>query len=217
MHMNGHELTMGAVGFIRAVSDFIFVEDAPVPSDVILIPGNSSPVHALQAAELYHQGMAKFLLPSGRYTKVVGHFAGVDPAWRDRYAGDYETEWAYLRTVLLDAGVPEGAILREDQATYTWENAQLSRRVTDGMGLMVRRAILCCRSYHARRALLYYQAAFPEAEILVCPASVPGFNREDWYLMAEGRAMILGEVRRLGDQVNEVFDMMLEQNPLWDR
>ena len=118
---------------------------------------------------------------------------------------------------LLDAGVPDAAILREDRATYTWENAQLSRGVTDDMGLTVQRAILCCRSYHARRALLYYQAAFPEAEIRVCPASVPGFNREDWYLTAEGRAMILGEVRRLGDQVNEVFDMMLEQIPLWDR
>ena len=217
MRMQEHELTMGAEGFVRAVSGFVFVEDTPVPSDVILIPGNSSPVHALRAAELYHQGMAKYLLPSGRFTKVVGHFAGVDPAWRDRYIGGYETEWAYLRAVLLEQGVPEGAILREDQATYTWENAQLSRQVTDEMGLTVRRAILCCRSYHARRALLYYQAAFPEAEIRVCPASVPGFNREDWFLTAEGRAMILGEVRRLGDQVNEVFAMMLEQIPLRDR
>ena len=217
MHMQGHELTMGAEGFVRAVSDFVFVEDAPAASDVILIPGNSSPVHALRAAELYHQGMARYLLPSGRYTKVVGLFAGVDPAWREKYPGDYETEWAYLRAVLVDAGVPDAAILREDQATYTWENAQLSRKVTDAMGLTVRRAILCCRSYHARRALLYYQAAFPETEIRVCAASVPGFNREDWYLTAEGRAMILGEVRRLGDQVNEVFAMMLEQIPLRDR
>ena len=217
MHMQGHDLTMGAEGFVRAVSDFVFVEDAPAASDVILIPGNSSPVHALRAAELYHQGMARYLLPSGRYTKVVGHFAGVDPAWREKYPGDYETEWAYLRAVLVDAGVPDAAILREDQATYTWENAQLSRKVTDAMGLTVRRAILCCRSYHARRALLYYQAAFPETEIRVCAASVPGFNREDWYLTAEGRAMILGEVRRLGDQVKEVFAMMLEQIPLGDR
>lgn len=217
MHMQGHDLTMGAEGFVRAVSDFVFVEDAPAASDVILIPGNSSPVHALRAAELYHQGMARYLLPSGRYTKVVGNFAGVDPAWREKYPGNYETEWAYLRAVLADAGVPDAAILREDQATYTWENAQLSRKVTDAMGLTVRRAILCCRSYHARRALLYYQAAFPETEIRVCAASVPGFNREDWYLTAEGRAMILGEVRRLGDQVKEVFAMMLEQIPLGDR
>ncbi|MGN1019353.1 MAG: YdcF family protein [Aristaeellaceae bacterium] len=211
--MDGHELTMGAEGFVRAVSDFVFVEDAPMPSDVILIPGNSSPVHALRAAELYHQGMAAYLLPSGRFSKVTGHFAGVDPAWRERYAGDYGTEWAYLRAVLAEAGVPDDAILREDQATYTWENAQLSRRATDAARLTVRRAILCCRSYHARRALLYYQAAFPETEILVCPASVPGFNRDDWFLTEEGRAMILGEVRRLGDQVNEVFAMMLQQRP----
>ena len=210
-------LTLGAAGFVQAVSDFVFVADAPAPVDVILVPGNANPVHALHAAELYHQGLSRYVLPSGRYSKLVGHFAGVDPDWQEAYPGDYETEWAYLRAVLLGAGVPETAILREDQATYTWENAQFSRRVTDGMGMTVRRAMLCCRSYHARRALLYYQAAFPDTEFLVCPASVPGFNRDDWYRTAQGRAMILGEVRRLGSQINEVFDMMLEQIPQQQR
>ncbi|MGN0778938.1 MAG: YdcF family protein [Aristaeellaceae bacterium] len=210
-------LTLGAAGFVQAVSDFVFVADAPAPVDVIFVPGNANPVHALHAAELYHQGWSRYVLPSGRYSKLVGHFAGVDPDWQEAYSGDYETEWAYLRAVLLGAGVPETAILREDQATYTWENAQFSRRVTDGMGMTVRRAMLCCRSYHARRALLYYQAAFPDTEFLVCPASVPGFDRDDWYRTAQGRAMILGEVRRLGSQINEVFDMMLEQIPQQQR
>lgn len=211
--MDKHDLTLGAAGFVRAVSEFIFVEDAPQKAEVIFIPGNASPEHALKAAELYQQGYAPYVLPSGRYSKVVGHFGGVDPAWRHVYAKDYETEWHYLQDVLLRAGVPDQAILREDQATYTWENAQYSRQVTDGLGLTVSRAILCCRSLHARRALLYYQAAYPDAEILVCPASVPGFNRDDWYLTAGGRDAILGEVRRMGDQVNEVFAMMMEQIP----
>ncbi len=211
--MGRRELTMGAETFIRAVSDFIFVKDEPAPADVIFIPGNSSPEHALHAAALYHQGYAPYLLPSGRYSKVVGHFAGVAPAWQHVYSGDYETEWAYLRDVLLRAGVPDQAILKEDQATYTWDNAVQSRKVTDRMGLQVQRAILCCRCMHARRALMYYQAAYPEAQILTCPVDIPGFSRSDWYLTREGQDAILGEVRRLGDQVNEVFAMMLEQKP----
>lgn len=204
-----NKLTLGAETFIRAVSDFIFVEDAPQRSDVIFIPGASHPEHALRAAELYHQGMAPYLLPSGRYSVTLGRFKGVPEAFRGDYPDDYETEWAYLRTVLLKAGVPDSAILREDQATYTWENAQRSRAVTDAMGLQVRRAILCCRAFHARRAMMYYHAAFPQADILVCPAHTPGESREDWFTNEKGRRRVLGEVSRLGNQVNEVFEMMV--------
>lgn len=206
-------ITPGAAGFIRAVSDFVFVEHAPAPADVIFIPGAAFPEHALRAAELYHMGMAPYVLPSGRFAKPVGHFAGVAEPFQADYPDAYETEWAFLRAVLLGAGVPDTAILREDQATYTWDNAQRSRQVTDELGLTVRRAILCCRAFHARRALLYYQAAFPEAEFLVCPAHVPGLNRDDWFLTPEGRERILGEVQRLGGQINDVFAMMLTQHP----
>lgn len=205
-----NKLTRGAETFIRAMTDFIFVEDAPQKSDVIFIPGASHPEHALRAAELYHQGMAEYVLPSGRYSVTLGHFKGVPEAFRQDYPDEYETEWAYLRAVLLKAGVPEEAVLREDRATYTWENAQYSRRVCDAMGLEVRRAILCCRAFHARRALMYYHAAFPETEILVCPAGVPGESREDWFTNEKGRRRVMGEVSRLGGQVSEVFEMMLK-------
>ena len=34
------KLTMGAEGFIRAVTEFVFVEDKPEKADVIFIPGS---------------------------------------------------------------------------------------------------------------------------------------------------------------------------------
>lgn len=194
-----------AAAFVRAVTDFIFVEDDPAPAEVILVPGSAYPEHVLHAASLYRAGYAPWVLPSGRYSITTGRFAGVPEAFLGRFGGNYDTEWAYMRAVLTAEGVPESAVLREDQATYTWENAQFSRRVTDARGIRVRRALLCCRAWHARRALLYYQAAFPEAEILVCPAHVAGESREDWFRTPAGRERILGEVSRCGSQVGQVL------------
>ena len=108
-------------------------------------------------------------------------------------------------------GVPEAAILREDQATYTWENALRSREVLASAGVKADTAILCCHAFHARRALLYYQAAMPQTRFIVCPTATPGYTREDWYLTPKGRDRVLGEVARLGSQVRDVFDMMLEE------
>ena len=95
----------------------------------------------------------------------------------------YETEWEYLASVLTAAGVPREAILKEDQATYTYENAIFSRRTAEAMGLSIKKAILCCQAFHARRCFLYYQEQFPQTEILVCPTvtrafpEIPGIRR----------------------------------------
>lgn len=190
----------GTLRFIRAAGDFVFAEDVPRPSDVIFVPGSGHTEHVLLAAELYRAGYAPYVLPSGLHNASQTRFEA-DPA--------YSSEWAWMRALLLSQGVPDSAILHEDQATYTWENAQYSRRVTDAVGLRVDRAILCCRSFHARRALLYYQAAFPETQLLAVPAHVPGLDKADWHLTAEGRSTVLGEIRRLGDQINEVFENMM--------
>ncbi len=204
-------ITPGAERFIRAVTDFIFVEDAPEQADVIFVPGSRKIENALRAAELYHAGYAPYVMPSGRYATAYGKFLGVPEKYRADYPEEYETEWAFLRAVLRRQGVPDSAILREDRATYTWENAQFSHQALAAQGIPVRRAILCCHSFHARRALLYYQAAMPQVAFLVCPCATPGYGRDEWYRTEKGRSRILGEVARLGSQVNGVFDMMLEE------
>ncbi|MBQ8200580.1 MAG: YdcF family protein [Clostridia bacterium] len=208
---------MGAERYIRAVTDFVFVEDAPEKADVIFVPGSRKTAHAIHAAELYHAGYAPCIMPSGRYATTRGRFIGVPEQYREEYPDEYETEWAFLRAVLMKHGVPESAILREDQATYTWENALYSRDVLERLGIRAEKAILCCHAFHARRALLYYQAAMPDVRFIVCPQASPGYSRHDWFRTEKGRARVLGEVQRLGSQVNEVFAMMLEQNPVQDR
>ena len=209
--------TEGTERFLRAVTDFIFVQDPPEKADIILIPGSRKIEHAVRAAELYRAGYAPFVLPSGRYATTYGCFRGVPERYQADYPDAYETEWAFLRAVLMRHGVPEDAILREDQATYTWENALRTREVIAQAGLTINTAILCCHAFHARRALMYYQAAMPQVRMVVCPAQTPGLTREDWFLTPKGRDRVMGEVARLGSQVREVFEMMLEDSGLTKR
>lgn len=154
---------------------------------------------AEKAASLYREGYAPYILPSGRYSITLGKFAGVQSK-KEIYGGDYETEWEFLKNVLLKNGVPEEAILREDQATFTYENAIFSRQVTDLHKIQVKKAILCCKTYHARRSLMYYQLLYPETVIMVCPACPDGITRENWRETETGVEAVTGEIDRIVKQ-----------------
>lgn len=185
--------------FYDCITDFIFVEDEPQRSDIIFVPGGNYPQTARRAAALYHEGYAPYILPSGKYSILKGKFeAGED-------AQKYSTEWAYLRAVLLGEGVPDDVVLREDEATYTYENAIFSRKRTEALGIPVRRAILCCQAFHARRSLMYYQEQFPETEIFVCPVVTKGISRDTWHEMPQGIDTVLGELERCGGQFHEIL------------
>ena len=185
--------------FFDAVTKLVFVSGAPEKADAVFIPGSSHPEPVRLAARIYRAGYTPVIIPSGRF--------GIQ---RDGFGiPGYDTEADWMCDVLRREGVPDSAILPEKNATFTWENARFSRRLCDENGLMIRRGLLCCRPFHARRALLYYQAAFPEAEWSACAASEEGVNAEDWFLSPEGRSRVLGELRRLGDQINEQLEALI--------
>lgn len=182
--------------FLKQAEAFVFAEKKPHRSDIIFVPGNGYPQMAEQAADLYKKGYAPFVLPSGRYSIVDKKFSGV-LARAECYKGEYETEWEFLRDVLIRNGVPEDGILREDKATFTYENAKYSRQVTDTMGLEVKHAILCCKTYHARRSLMYYQLLYPETEFFVVPVDADGITKENWRTTEKGVEAVTGEIQRI--------------------
>ena len=181
--------------FIRDITDFIFVEHEPEKADIIFIPGGDQGAIAVKAAELYREGYAPWILPSGCFSKPVGHCT----------IPGYETEWEFLRDILIDQGVPAVAVLEERQATYTYENAIFSRRVTDALGLCIERAILCPQACHARRALLYYEILYPDTEFVVCPTVTRGIGRDNWFLEDGKIDVVLGEMERCGSQFHEIL------------
>ncbi len=167
----------------NCITDFIFIETEVASADVILVPGANHPQLMEKAATLYKQGLAPYILPSGGYKPHVG-----------------ATEWEYLRSIGIENGVPEEAIIREDEAQHTLENAQFSLKVLNKVGIHPNKVIIVCKAGHSRRALLCYQAEFPkETEFLVSPVvDRYGITKENWFLSEVGISRIMTEVQKIG-------------------
>ena len=183
---------------IHDISEFIFMKDAPQKSDVIFIPGTSQSAITEKAAELYRAGFAKYVIPTGAYSGKRGKFAA-EKIDNPRYAVGYATDFAYCRYILTENGVPEEAILREDRSTNTGENAEFTAILLQKMELTVSRAILCCQSFHARRAFMSYAKHFPDTEILVVPTDTQGIRKEDWFLQEKSYRRVMSELYKCGE------------------
>ena len=197
---------------IDDISDFIFLQDEMQKADIIFIPGGSHPELGEYAAELWKQGFASLVMPSGGVSVKTGKFNGVKSK-KELYDKDYKTDCEFLADVLIKNGVPENSIIWEDKSGYTKENAAFSRTIADKNNLHITKAILCCKSFHARRSLMCYQLAFPDTEFFVYP--VPYYqdnmliSKENWYKTEAGIKRVLGELQRCGNQFN---DEILELN-----
>lgn len=190
--------------YVQEITDFIFVRHAPRKADIAFLPGSAYAQTAIEGARMYREGYVPLLLPSGRFSITLGRFPGPQSHAAD-YPGQYESEWAFYRDVLMRSGVPERAILKEDRATYTYENAIYSRAVTDALGLTIRTAMIVCKEQHARRALMYYETLYPQTDFIVCPVCAEGITRENWTRTEEGIDAVLDELARCGGQFHAIL------------
>lgn len=83
------------MSFVDAYTDFIFIEDQPEQADMIFLPGSAEGALPVRAAQLWKEGYAPLVLPSGKYSKLTGYFTG---------HGNYETEWDYFHEILQKGG-----------------------------------------------------------------------------------------------------------------
>lgn len=180
------QLALSGVGApLQAVTDFVFVPDCIFRADVILIAGGSRPELAWRATELFKAGAGRFVLPSGGPNKRIP---------------EYPSEWAFLREILIERGVPEHTILREDRATHTFDNAHFSWAALQSHLPGATSAILVTKAHHSRRALLTYQSVFPP-EFVFGVATIRDerdIGPENWTETAEGRSLVMAEVEKIG-------------------
>jgi uncharacterized SAM-binding protein YcdF (DUF218 family) len=183
---------------INDITNYIFMDDTPQKSDIILIPGSSKWQITEKAAELYRAGFAPLILPSGRYSSSLGRFANENVPI-GRYKSDFTTDFEYCRHILLANGVHDSAIICEDRATNTMENAMYSAEVVKLLNLKLERAIICCQSFHARRAFISYACYFKGVELLMIPSDTQGITSSNWYKSESTFKKTLREMEKCGE------------------
>ncbi len=195
---------------VEDITNFIFVEDKPEKADIIFIPGSSNYMLAETAAKLYHEGFADKIMPSGKYFYQIGRFLN-EKIKEERYKGNYATECEFLSEVLIKNGVADTDILREENATNTYENSYFSKKLTERAGISVKRAIICPQAFHARRALMTYSHAFPDTEFFVIPSNTQGIDRNNWNKSEKSIKIVLSELRKCGEYFEEYFISMTDK------
>lgn len=188
---------------IDDITNFIFVNNNISRADIIFIPGSSFSNLGLNAAKLYKQGFAPKILPSGKYSILAGSFSSQENT--DEESSKYLSEYEFLKDVLLQNGVKEEDIIKEDKAQNTYENSLNSKKATDALNMNIKSAIIVCKSFHARRCLMYYSLAYPYTKFYIYPIDYNGINRNSWYKTSEGIETVLGELERCGWQFKNIL------------
>lgn len=138
---------------IKAITNFIFVEDKPLKADLIIIPGSSQRQLPEKAFYLYKRGFGKKLIFTG----------GCNPKMSKK-------ECNFGKEIAVKRGVPEKYIFTEGKFTNTKENAKEARKIVLKYSLKHRKMLLVCKPYHARRVKMTFASYFPDSRLLIIPA-----------------------------------------------
>lgn len=105
----------------------------------------------------------------------------------------------YLKSLAISLGVPAEHIICEEKAGHTFENAEFSSSMLIDMGIVPKKIILVCKSYHSRRALISYQCVFPKdtAFLVSSITDKNGLNQQNWASRQEYVDKVMSEVEKI--------------------
>ena len=169
----------------RTLWDYMHMHHEMQASEVILVLGSNDLRVAEHAADLYHQGLAPWLVFSGGLGRLTeGQFN--------------KSEAEMFAEVAVAKGVPESAILMEPRSTNTGENIAFSRELLAARGLDPERLIVVQKPYMERRAYATFMNFWPGKDIRI---SSPPIAFADYCTEALSKELIIqvlvGDVQRI--------------------
>ena len=182
----------------REKYDFVCgdIRDDGMSAPVALLLGgnpNNARNRALAAAELYRAGRVPYIIPSG------GVKWDID--------GEMISESHFMKRILMENGVPEEAIILENQATTTVENMifgtlQIYRKLKFKNAPHV---IIVTSEAHMKRSMALAKAIMPRALTF---SAYPAFHNaptDEWFESETNLKALDTEVRLLKDLADSGF------------
>lgn len=166
------------------------VVDDGATAEVALVLGGG-PIRAIEralaAAKLYRDGRVKAIIPSG----------GVE--WE--HNGEVISEANLMARVLRENGVPDEAIILENEARTTKENIIYGTlQIIRNYKKIVDSVIVVTSVWHMKRGLALAKALFPGKIRVYAYPSYPDGNIEDWLKIEENQKLLtsgLGLLKKL--------------------
>jgi uncharacterized SAM-binding protein YcdF (DUF218 family) len=147
--------TPGVFEPLGVVWDYVRLVHPPVHADAILTLGSFDVQAAVHAASLWKRRLAPVIVMSGG----LAHRGGLlDTGWS-------RTEARVFAEAAMAEGVPEQAILLEEEAQNTADNFMLGCAVAERAGLMPRRLLVVAKPYMTRRGFATGRKVWPEVEL----------------------------------------------------
>ena len=149
--------TPGVFEPLGVVWDYMRLVHPPVHADAILTLGSFDVQAAVHAASLWKRVLAPVIVMSGG----LAHRGGLlDTGWSG-------TEARVFAEAAMAEGVPETAILLEEEAQNTADNFVLGRAIAERAGLNPRKLLVVAKPYMTRRGFATGRKVWPEAELVM--------------------------------------------------
>lgn len=177
---------------IKALTEYMFIEDSPLKADATLVLGQTRWQRPLaKAIELYEAGLSGTLVFTGGHNHKLGGVEAV--AMRDAWA---------------KKGYPMTHVLVDAEATNTLENMIKARQLLDASGMFKPglRINLVSINYHMRRALETLTHVWG-LDIEVGIANYPSqyCDPTSWHENDVGRELIIAEFKKIGTYLPAAF------------
>jgi len=143
----------------RKIWDYMLMHHEIKSADAIFVLGSSDIRTAERAAELWHQGLAPFIIFSGKHG----------------YHGDVvfeKTEAETLADRACELGVPRESMLLENRATSTGENITFTQELLKEKGLDFSSFILVQKPYMERRTFATFSKQWPGVDFTVTSPAI---------------------------------------------
>lgn len=149
--------------FLINAGKFLTVKEGIHKADAIIVLSGDRGERVKKAADLFHQGYGKYFVISG------------GTIYNDVTAARLMKEHA------LKLGVPESAIILEERADSTYENAHFTLQVLKNYP--IHSAIVVSSNYHMNRVKMIFDRDFKNSEIKLYYAGAKDryFNRTKWW------------------------------------
>lgn len=192
---------------IESITNFIFCKDELKKSDIIIIPGTTRAEVPIRAAELYKKDFSRCILACGCFNIKKDKFP-FDKIDRYIYKNDYNSEAEFIAEVLAMNGIPSNSILIEEKSRNTRENAIFSRQKLVENNILIKNAIICCQSFHARRVKTTFSLVFPEVNFYICPVDTQNISATSWYDNTYSIETVMGELEKCGKYfANDIYKL----------